>query len=749
MKKNNHNNQQPKDPQGQRFIAWFPHRWNFIEADEFDTNHSQVSRKTRRQAWKQAHFAAKTQGKSKPNWRTVTEYKIEPVVLWHRWKDPNDLVGVSFDKQTLYAVADIDRGSSIHPYNNEKAFREWLNSFEEIGLNHYVIVRSSFSKGLHIYFPLPKLTGTFNLACALQICSEQAGIKVKSGELEIFPNTKNFCRYKPTAYKAHRMPLQPHTGSVILDNDLNPIGGETELFCDQMEWAAARQDMEVLEIACNVAREIINFRRFGIRSKTQLAKFKRDLEIMIAEGWTDKGQTNFLLGKIAAYGMIFTEHEGEELANYIAQTAQSCDGYTEYCNHKHDIERRARDYGKSAERYYWKPGTPRKRTGTYHSNFRNFTNTNPNHNTEKAQTAQGRISEGLNHLLQEGINYTVTGIVAFRNALREKIHLLHGIWVSISTLIKYRSLWHPLDKGIALGTVSPTSKITEPELETLKEPEPIPEPIIENEKKSEIETDISVKNNDITEPTSEPILDQNNPKTTLVKEAKHSQIKGCTHLPPQNAKTETPKHSQIKGCTHLPLYEGLVTLDSQVGNYFLYSGKTASGLIGFKNFPQSQVRTIEPNELVKLISTYHSSDLRDEPSSRKIVYVQPVERAKIEQWKDEAAIAVFLDRLEKLEINSQPKQKKESKKQEIKKINNNKSTQSISSNYTSKSAAHQQSSDKQTLSNETYYRELQERHPELLAFEEERRSPEYNRVKQEAMVQIRDILKNKRRGRRK
>jgi hypothetical protein len=442
VKKNNpNNNQQPKDPQGQRFIAWFPHRWNFIEADEFDTNHPQPNRIPRRQAWAAQQKAVKKKGKNKPNWRTVTEYKIEPVVLWYRWKDPNDLVGVSFDSKTLYAVSDIDRGSPIHPYNNELAFRQWLNSFEEIGLNNYVIIRSSFSEGLHIYFPLPQEIGTFNLACALQICSEKAGVQVKSGELEIFPNTKNFCKYKPTAYKAHRMPLQPHTGSVILDNDLNSIGEKTEVFCDQMEWAAARQDMKALKIACNVAREIINFRRMGSNSKTQLAQFKRDIEIMIAEGWTDEGQTNFILGKIAAYGMIFTEHEGEELANYIVQTARACDGYQEYCNHKHEIERRARDYAKSAERYYWKPGTPRKRGGTYHSNFCNFSNTNPNYNTEVAEKAQNRIIDGVNSLLSKGINYLVTGIVAFRKALREEIQKLHKVSVGIATLNKYDHLW--------------------------------------------------------------------------------------------------------------------------------------------------------------------------------------------------------------------------------------------------------------------------------------------------------------------
>ena len=170
MKKNTAKTKQlPKDPKGQRFITWFAHRWNFIEADEFDTNHPKLKRKNRRQAWQGARKAASKKGKNKPNWRTETKYEIEPVVLWHRWKDHTDLVGVSFDSETQYALADVDAGSPIHPHNDEKAFREWLSSYEDIGLVGYVIIRSSFSDGLHIYFPLPKETRTFNLACALQV----------------------------------------------------------------------------------------------------------------------------------------------------------------------------------------------------------------------------------------------------------------------------------------------------------------------------------------------------------------------------------------------------------------------------------------------------------------------------------------------------------------------------------------------------------------------------------------------------
>ena len=630
MKKNTaKTNQLPKALSGNRFINWFPHGWNFIEADRFETNHPKISNKSSLQKRKKAKKSEKLNTVNKPKWRTETDYPIEPVVLWHRWKDPQDLVGVSFDTETRYAVADIDIDSPLHPNNNKKAFYYLLASFEDIGLVAYVIIRSSFSNGLHIYIPLPKKTGTFNLACALDICAKEAGVKVKSGELEFFPNVKSYSKNNPTAYKAHRLPLQPHTGSVILDHDLNPIGDSPDLFCDQMEWAAARQDMNALDVACNLGREIINFRRMGSRSKARLAKFKQDLEIMIAEGWTDCGQTNFLLGKIAAYGMIFTEHQGEDLADYIARTAQSCDGYREYCHHQHDIKRRARDYAKSAERYYWKPGTPCKRAGTYQQNF--YKTTNPNHNQEIAETAQSRIVGGLNNLLQAGINLTVTGIVAFRDALREEIHKLYGVGVSNSTLIKYRKLWHPKDKGIILGTKPPFSNTSELESEPVQTASALVEP------------------GDIEEQINKPIRAQKHTKTSLLEELKPNQINGCTHLVPQNEKNGELKPNQINGCTHLPLYEGLVGSEMRIGDCFLYFGEVVGGLIDIGKSQAFEMRRVYPNDIVKLVSTYHSSDLRDEPPLKKIVYVQPIEQAKFEHWEDNAGIAVFLDHLKTLD----------------------------------------------------------------------------------------------------
>lgn len=673
MKKNNYNPKQlPSNPEARQFIAWFPHGWSFIEADNFDTNRPKLKPPKRHRAKSKGRKPSKSQSKTKPNWRTETRYPIEPVIMWNRWKNPAKLIGVSFDSNTRYALADIDRNSPIHPYNDEEAFRQWLNSYEDIGLVASVIIRSSFSEGLHIYFPLPRKINTFNLACALVIRAEQAGIKAKSGELEFFPNTKAYCKYQRIPFKAHRLPLQPHTGSVILNHDLEPIGDSPELFCALMKQAAAKQDMKLLQTASKKARKKIKNRRVGSGNRIKLEKFREDLQKIIAEGWTGSGQTNFLLGQVAKYGQIFTEHKGKDLVNYIAQTAQSMNGYRQYCNHQHEIERRAREYAKSAEHYYWKAGTPRKRTGTYKQHFDKPTN--PNHNQEVADTAQSRIAQGLNNLLQAGINLTVTGIVAFRDVLRAEIHKLHGVWVSITTLMKYRQLWHPKDKDIVLGT-NVSKPLPEPQSEPIPLPEPLPlsesepknsEPKLElKNPEPELKPEPEPKNS---KPKSEPkpeikavetsqIEQKINQKNTSVEVQKNtnsktpepSQNNGCTHLQPKQAKYNQPKASKNKGCTHLAPNEGFCSRHSDrwrlLGEIFRYVGIAKGNLIEYEGIRHLRIATVDPGEIVEVVSTYHGSDLSDPPPARKIVYVRPIERAKQEGWKDERGVAVFLDDL--------------------------------------------------------------------------------------------------------
>ena len=155
----------PADPLGQRLHTLFGRQlWDFIAA------------------------SAPPPGE-KPDWTTVTDYKLRPRILWQRWQDPQQLIGVRFDSETYYGLIDIDAES---PYCHGEAITDICAALETIGITRTILLRSSHSNGLHLYIPLPELIKTFDLAVGLEECLKAQGYVVAKGQLEIFPNPKTY-----------------------------------------------------------------------------------------------------------------------------------------------------------------------------------------------------------------------------------------------------------------------------------------------------------------------------------------------------------------------------------------------------------------------------------------------------------------------------------------------------------------------------------------------------------------------------
>ena len=70
---------------------------------------------------------------------------------------------------------------------------------------------------------MPEAAPTFDLAVSLKECLKAQGIPLKAGQVEIFPNVKAFGVSIFVEYAAHRLPLQPGSGSCQLDDALKPI----------------------------------------------------------------------------------------------------------------------------------------------------------------------------------------------------------------------------------------------------------------------------------------------------------------------------------------------------------------------------------------------------------------------------------------------------------------------------------------------------------------------------------------------
>lgn len=308
----------PADPHEQEFAALFPHGWDWIFKDA-------------------------------DGWHTNSKYPLSPRDLIEKWRSPNEIIGVRFCTETNRLVIDLDLGSQYHPANDEQGYKKILGVMEGIGLAGYILMQSSNSTGLHLYFPLPEFVNSFNLACAARHELEKAGLIIKGGTLETFPNVKAYSDATKTLFNGHRLPLQE--GSYLLDSNYEPYSQSLESFLIAWENAAASQDMKVLNKAIATAPRPKTFKS---KETGKGIEWRSNLESRIATGWTGKGQTNELMFQISQYGRVFLGIDDlNELAEYTATKTKSCNGFYEYSNHTHEVDRLALDKSKYVmEEYY-------------------------------------------------------------------------------------------------------------------------------------------------------------------------------------------------------------------------------------------------------------------------------------------------------------------------------------------------------------------------------------------------------------
>lgn len=451
----------------QGLSKYFNHYWSFIEARNL------------------GHHDGK-----KPNWRTETSFSLNNKTLLRRFIDPDSLVGVRFDTNegsiVNYCLVDLDTLGRVHPAEYPETFQKLLDIFEEEGLVSPVFVQSSYSRGLHIFFALSEAVNTFNLACLIKLAVERARIKIEDGHLELFPNCKFFNKNEVTNYKAHRLPLQPNSGSLLLNDELEPESDNFNDFIAHMDFSARKNIVdEEFQEKLLMARESVNKERFGffnVRNKSKVAEWKADLEFSIKLGWTGTGQTNELLRIIATYGVVFLGLEGDNLYQYVLATVLNATGYTEYCNHHDDIERRCRERAKNAEKYYWKLGSTPKREIAWKDAFDEIRSgvVNGNENT-KLNTIQ-RLTAVLEEI-KKALEFVPAAKTAFLKFLNKKSLEIFKVGFSFATLRQeaYKALWLPvltLVMETSIAVVPVEASVTEPKIETPVEEVAVVETVI-------------------------------------------------------------------------------------------------------------------------------------------------------------------------------------------------------------------------------------------------------------------------------
>lgn len=409
---------------GQKFLEYFHHPWHFINAPTPPAG-------------------------ERPKWTTETRYPLQPRNLWSLYQNPDQLLGLRFGTETNYLLLDADVGGNNHPANSLENFKAVLAAMEDIGLCRPVIIQSSFSTGIHVYYFFKQKRNSFYLAVAVFLALLQKGILVKDGHLEQFPNTKPYGTDKPTDFKAHRLPLQ--LGSFILDEELQPYSNNLEDFLDAAEWSASGQDDAALDQA--IAHAKTQTKKLFPKPKPGkgAALWKLHLEEIFQMGWTDFYQTNELLKYMGCYGIVFLSLKGEELVDFMVKTSEAAPGYRTWCRHQHEIRQRARERARSCEKYYTPYPSIPNRLCTYRQQFGDANNVVlfcPNQ--ERHQKTLDRIAKVISTLKEQG-NFP-NSVADRAKAIIAASKALYGVGGSQTTLHKpeYLALWHPAHEPAAV-----------------------------------------------------------------------------------------------------------------------------------------------------------------------------------------------------------------------------------------------------------------------------------------------------------
>lgn len=394
----------PADPIEQEFAAIFPHLWDWIFKDA-------------------------------DGWHTNCKYPLSPRDLIEKWRSLHEIVGVRLGKETSYLMLDIDAGS---PYRDEQGLKKIRGAIESIGLVRCLPIQSSKSTGLHLYFPLPECVNSFNLACAARHVLEKAGLTVKGGTLEIFPNVKSYSDVTKTLFNGHRLPLQE--GSYLLDSDYEPYSQSLESFLIAWKTTAASQDMKILNKAIATAPKPKNFKA---KETGKATGWRSDLETRIETGWTGQGQTNELMFQIAQYGRVFLGIDDlNELAEYTATKTKSCNGFYEYATHTHEVDRLALDKAKNVMAKYYpydsKAGLTSDRTAMA---------------KEPKVSRLDQVKQGLIDLVNQ------IGGATFKTTRSLMTYLEKRLKTSRDTLYKLKEIWQPLVNNCNAASINEYSDL--------------------------------------------------------------------------------------------------------------------------------------------------------------------------------------------------------------------------------------------------------------------------------------------------
>ncbi|MGP1371775.1 MAG: hypothetical protein ACTS3T_03035 [Almyronema sp.] len=347
------------------------------------------------------------------------------------------MYGVRFGAQTGYCLLDIDVTSPYHPKQDPLAIARLVDALEPLGLVNYVACTSSYSGGLHLYFPLATAQKSWQLAAAVTTLLSNAGFPPRLGQLEVFPNARLYVADGlPKLFNGHRLPLQ--AGSYLLNSHFEPIWTSQLAFVRQWHYCQQRNGVTQRTIS----QILKQAQRRCYRISGRADQFLNDLNAEIELGWTGTGQTNRLLGRITMRCYIFHHIlqggkplQGQSLVAQIVAVAKALPGYRRWCQHQHEIEQRAAEWANCIENSHYFPYGLQQ--GKYKAKIQLET-AEPvvglTWNQQQTQNVRQKIQAAIDQLLSER---------ALAEKATARFQQLISYGIGGSSLYRHKDLWHP------------------------------------------------------------------------------------------------------------------------------------------------------------------------------------------------------------------------------------------------------------------------------------------------------------------
>ncbi|MGB3494955.1 MAG: hypothetical protein WBA57_19650 [Elainellaceae cyanobacterium] len=369
------------------------------------------------------HYLYATYAHKKPAWKSVRKYKaLSESDMFRLWQDPDCFIGSRFWSETNYFLLDIDIGSLYHPTKGEESVAEMLEALEEIGIVRHLKIVSSASKGIHLYFPLPRKYKLWKVALIVRSVLHDHGFDIVNGVLEIFPNYIPFTPGQLPIYKGHRLPLQ--RDSYLLDKGYVKKHSNLSKFIEAWNTAASKQDDNLF----NSRIEQLNSCRKGTK-KEEIHEWEERLSSILEVGWTEDGQTQEIVKTACMYGRVFVGLNWNLLEKYVLKIIISAPGYKQFCGHQKDIERVVKDWvktNKKSNHYY-----PSASRFQYRRNELSEAS-----NKRKKEIARDKIAEAVKKI-RDHQTQLVHSTTKLATALQTHTRC------SYTTLYKHKDLWHP------------------------------------------------------------------------------------------------------------------------------------------------------------------------------------------------------------------------------------------------------------------------------------------------------------------